>query len=156
MSSLQDLYSANRSVFSSPIHGGPAISMKIVPILTILFEVFLTPSLCSNPILEWISGVPANVARHFLDLRVVERTVCLWSPWSLPSKLAIISRGWRFSLRSLLFLAKTSAFLMDRCTLKDLIQEISRVDQTIRRRDWLLTGLHDPLSPASDGKCYQW
>ena len=37
-----------------------------------------------------------------------------------------------------------------------LLREISRVDQTIRRRDWLRTGLHDLLSPASDGKCHQW
>ena len=37
-----------------------------------------------------------------------------------------------------------------------LLRQVSRVDQTVRRRDWLRTGLHDLLSPASDGKCHQW
>ena len=37
-----------------------------------------------------------------------------------------------------------------------LLREVSRVDQTVRRRNWLRTGLHDLLSPASDGKCHQW
>jgi hypothetical protein len=37
-----------------------------------------------------------------------------------------------------------------------LLREVSRVDQKVRRRDWLRTGLHDLLSPASDGKCHQW
>lgn len=37
-----------------------------------------------------------------------------------------------------------------------LLREVSRVDQTVRRRDWLRTGLHDLLSPASDRKCHQW
>lgn len=36
-----------------------------------------------------------------------------------------------------------------------LLREVSRVNQTVRRRDWLRTGLHDLLSPASDGKCHQ-
>ena len=36
-----------------------------------------------------------------------------------------------------------------------LLREVSRVDQTVRRRDWLRTGLYDLLSPTSDGKCYQ-
>ena len=37
-----------------------------------------------------------------------------------------------------------------------LLRQVLRVDQTVRRRDWLRAGLHDLLSPASDGKCHQW